>query len=185
MIVGILLLAAGSSPRFGSDKRFALLPNNKSIIDNTLQQISKTHLPVTVCLKPTDIGLQKSLTEKNISWTVNETASLGMGSSIAAGISSCMHWDATLIALADMPYVASNSYESIAAIASKENIIIPRYYNKRGNPVCFGSSFSSQLTELNGDKGGKDIVLSNQYAVIEVALADEGILKDIDKPSDL
>jgi molybdenum cofactor cytidylyltransferase len=185
MIVGILLLAAGSSTRFGSDKRFALLPNDKSIMDSTLQQISKTHLPVTVCLKPTDIDLQKNLSERNISWTVNKNASLGMGSSIAAGINSCMHWDATLIALADMPYLASNSYASIAAIASREKIIIPSYYNKRGNPVCFGSSFYSQLKKLNGDKGGKDIVLKNQHTVIEIALDDEEILKDIDKPSDL
>jgi molybdenum cofactor cytidylyltransferase len=185
MTVGILLLAAGSSTRFGSDKRLALLPNDKSIIDNTLHQISKTQLPVTVCLKPTDCGLQQQLTERGISWMINENASLGMGSSIAAGVHLCAQWDATIIALADMPYLSSNTYVSIAKVARRGAIIIPSYRHKKGNPVCFGSRFYSQLKELNGDKGGKDIVLTNQQSVIELELEDKGVLKDIDKPTDL
>jgi molybdenum cofactor cytidylyltransferase len=185
MSVGILLLAAGSSTRFGSDKRLALLANNKSVIDNTLEQISKTQLPVTVCLKPNDIALQQQLSHRKISWILNQNASVGMGSSIAAGIRLCKQWDATIIALADMPYLSSHTYASIAKVASSGKIIIPIHHKKKGNPVCFGSNFYSQLQELNGDKGGKDIVLKNPQAIIELELEDEGILKDIDKPADL
>jgi molybdenum cofactor cytidylyltransferase len=185
MTVGILLLAAGSSIRFGSDKRLALLPNKKSIIDNTLFQICKTQLPVTVCLKPSDIDLQQQLSQRGISWIVNKNACAGMGSSIAAGIRLCTQWDATIIALADMPYLSSQTYASIAKVASREKIIIPSYRNQRGNPVCFGSSFYSQLEKLDSDIGGKDIVLINPQSVIELELEDEGVLKDIDKPTDL
>ena len=185
MIVGILLLAAGSSTRFGSDKRLALLANNKSVIDNTLDQISRTQLPVTVCLKPNDIALQQQLSHREISWVLNENASVGMGSSIAAGIRLCPQWDATIIALADMPYLSSHTYLSITDVASKGKIIIPSYRNQKGNPVCFGSCFYSQLKKLNSDKGGKDIVLNNPQSVIELELEDEGVLKDIDRPTDL
>jgi|TARA_B110000902_G_scaffold262426_1_gene339283 molybdenum cofactor cytidylyltransferase len=185
MIVGVLLLAAGSAARFGSDKRVAVMSNNKSIIENTLATIEAIHLPLVVCLKKDDFQLQQQLTEKKIKWVVNENSDKGMGTSIAKGISLCRQWDAIMIVLADMPYVGSKTYRDIAATANRNSIVVPTYDTKKGNPVCFGSSFYQQLEQLNSDKGGKDVVFNNKYAVIEIALNDEGILKDIDKPEDL
>jgi molybdenum cofactor cytidylyltransferase len=185
MTVGVLLLAAGTAPRFGSDKRMAIMPNKKTIIENTLATIQTTQLPLIVCLKKDDLRLQQQLDGNRVKWVVNENSDNGMGSSIARGISICRDWNAVIIVLADMPYVESKTYRNIAAAANSDSIIVPTYDAKNGNPVCFGCSFYPQLEQLNDDKGGKDIILNNQHAVIEMALNDEGVLKDIDKPEDL
>jgi molybdenum cofactor cytidylyltransferase len=185
MTTGILLLAAGSSTRFGSDKRFALMANGNSVIDNTLSQIRTTKLPLMVCLKEADLYLQQLLDKNNIDWVINKNSDRGMGTSLATGINVCAHWQATIIALADMPFVTADSYSRIAKIADRGKIIIPTYHGNKGNPVCFGNEFYSQLQMLTTDKGAKEIVLDNFTAVTEIELADQGILQDIDQPSDL
>ena len=50
MTVGVLVLAAGSSRRFGADKRKAIFESGQTVIERTLANIAAAELPCRVCL---------------------------------------------------------------------------------------------------------------------------------------
>ena len=51
--------------------------------------------------------------------------------------------------------------------------------------MLFGRDFGAQLMALEGDRGGKEIVLSNPQSVIQVDVPDQGVLWDIDTPAQI
>ena len=66
MKVGILILAAGRSARFGSDKRVARLPDGQRIIDATVTNARASGLPLLVCLGMHDHQLAADLVAPGI-----------------------------------------------------------------------------------------------------------------------
>ena len=78
MAVGVLVLAAGRSRRFGSDKRQALLPGGKRVLDALLSQINESGLPVLICLDETDDDLAFELDGRNIPYHLCYRAGEGM-----------------------------------------------------------------------------------------------------------
>ena len=61
MRVGVLLLAAGLSRRYGADKRLATLHTGQTLLRTSLAQIAQTSLTVQVCLRPDDDDLHAEL----------------------------------------------------------------------------------------------------------------------------
>ncbi len=86
MTVGILLLAAGRSVRFGSDKRLALLPDGKTVFETTLGNIQASNLPVLVCLENDVDDAAKICDRMCANFIVCENANLGMGYTLAAAL---------------------------------------------------------------------------------------------------
>lgn len=198
MTAGVVLLAAGRSQRFGSDKRHALLPGQlpnqpmatTSVLFNTLQHIHATQLPCFVVLRPGDQKLSEQLEKMGIDWGICPDAHLGMGHSLAFGVRSTQHWDGWLIALADMPWVQPQTYQAIAARLNHANIVRPyilRPDSKKctGNPVAFSRPFAYQLMQCSGDQGARALLQQHQQLLDEIEVQDEGIIRDIDQPSDI
>jgi len=63
--------------------------------------------------------------------------------------------------------------------------VIPVNGGRRGNPVLFDRSVFQELEGISGDVGAKTVVKENAAKVLEVEVDDEGVLRDIDTPSDL
>ena len=51
--------------------------------------------------------------------------------------------------------------------------------------MLFGRRFWPELMQLQGENGAKALIATHAQQVIEVTLADRGILLDVDKPADL
>ena len=60
-MIGAIILAAGSSRRFGDDKRKARLPNGKMLIEESLDQVLPNFRQVILTLRSGDIELQNML----------------------------------------------------------------------------------------------------------------------------
>ncbi|WP_420589261.1 nucleotidyltransferase family protein [Bacterioplanoides sp.] len=194
MTVGVVLLAAGRSQRFGSDKRHAPFPEseqvNTSVFFSTLSQIRASKLPCFVVLRPGDQALGQQLDQLNIEWGICPDADQGMGHSLAFGVHSTQHWQGWLIALADMPWVLTTTYQTLANHLNGENIVRPCVTQsdateKPGNPVAFSQTFAFQLMQCSGDSGARHVVKANPDKVENLLLNDPGILRDIDQPADL
>ena len=186
MTVGLLVLAAGRSRRFGGDKRFALLNDGRALLHTTLNSAVASGLPVRVCLRDEEDEFSDQLLELGIDRIILcPRSDKGIGYSLANGVSHCYDWDGLLVVLGDMPFVESSTYSRLAAALSKNNICVPVYGDASGNPVAFGSNFFSSLEKLDDDFGAKDIVQSNRQAVIKISTPDKGILMDIDVPGDI
>ena len=180
--IGAIILAAGFSNRFGSSKLSAELANGKTVLQQTLAHIHYAGLPSIVITRP-ELAAILQLHKTEIA--TFDGAARGMSASLAFGVSKALEWDGCLVCLADMPFIESSTYRQIADRLTPATIVLPCYNTRPGNPVGFGRNFYAQLQALQGDTGGRSITESNQNAVVELAIDDPAILKDIDTPQDL
>lgn len=185
--VAALMLAAGYSRRFGTDKRRATLADGRSLLAASLALPCSMLEEVWLVLRPdesiTELGLPA-----NIKLVQHPLTAQGMGHSLAAGAERLLAEsgaEAVAIFLADMPAIRRDSLETLFAHASANAIVLPSYQGKRGHPVLFGRAFWPQLATLSGDAGAKPVLQQHPEAVRIVELNDPGVLQDIDTPADL
>ncbi|MCZ6711396.1 MAG: nucleotidyltransferase family protein [Gammaproteobacteria bacterium] len=189
---GAVLLAAGASRRFGSDKRSHVLASGDRLLHTTTEIYLKCFEQVVVVLRPDDSELRDALlgrfNEHAPSVVVATLAHLGMGHSLAAGIATVSDWDYAFVALGDMPFVAASTLARLKRAmrsAGIDAIVQPSYQGKPGHPVGFGNTHFSALQSLSGDTGARKVVKDLNDQVIDVPVSDRGVLHDVDKPTDL
>lgn len=181
-----LLLAAGSSRRFGSDKRQARLPCGRSVLQASLDTALRVFGEVHVVLRDTDdadaLGIAATVPVVR-----SPQADLGMGHSLASGIAALGDSDALAVAivLADMPWLRRETLLQLVAHAAPQRIVMPVYDGQQGHPVIIGRAFWPLLEGLTGDKGAKAMISTNAQACIRVQTDDPGVLLDADTPAAL
>jgi len=180
--IGAIVLAAGFSNRFGSSKLLAKLDNGKTVFQQTLEHV-KDAIPDVLIVSRIELTAENSFSDDKI--LLFDNAEQGMGSTLSFAAAHMPKWDACLVCLADMPFIKSDTYRSIAAQVNEDRIVIPSFQSKAGNPVAFGKNYFEQLKQLQGDSGGKAIIRDHQSAVVDLAVEDAGILQDVDTPIDL
>ena len=185
MAMGVLMLAAGSSRRFGSDKRMARLSTGTTLLQKSLDNARDSGLPVTVCLGPGDTKLAGELRTQGFEVHLCPNALQGMGATLADGIAHIQQWDCVLVALADMGWLTPETFRTVAEQCDQTSICVPVFEGQRGHPVGFGRAFFAQLRELHGDQGAKGIVEAHEGDVRELHLSDPGIIRDADTPDQL
>ena len=185
MTVGVLLLAAGSSRRFGSDKRLALLPDGRPLLLAAVDTVLRSHLPLLVCLRPGDDILRERLLAAGVAVLECQRASRGMGATLAEAVAQLTGWQGLLVALGDMPRIQPDTFRQVAAVLSDDVIVTPTFQGQSGHPVGFGRGFFPALARLDGDVGARDLVSGAGSARQWLPLADPGILRDVDFPLDL
>jgi molybdenum cofactor cytidylyltransferase len=89
-----------------------------------------------------------------------------------------------LVALADMPFIAPESYAAVlAALADGARIARPLFGGRPGHPVGFAAEYCDALLVLTGDEGGKAIIAGDPTALRGCPVDDPGVLHDIDRPA--
>jgi len=193
---GALILAAGSSRRFGADKRRHLIRTAEEqtsvpMLCVTARRYLTEFSNTTVVLRPGDETLTQLLRAElpQLQLVTAADAHLGMGHSLAAGITAIRHWRYVFIGLGDMPYVETatlrrlrNAMESALAGDSEGAIVQPVCNGQPGHPVGFSNDFFSLLESLQGDEGARSVVMPAGERLHRVQVSDEGVLVDIDRP---
>jgi molybdenum cofactor cytidylyltransferase len=182
---GILILAAGSSERFGSDKRTAMLTDGSTLLASSTRRALASTLPVLVCLRPGDEALADQLQSMGAQTLLCSQAREGMGATLACGVSHIEGWAGVLVALGDMPFIEPATYCKVAQALLPGAICQPIYAGTKGHPVGFAASYFSQLASLAGDRGARFLVQKNPEAVIRLPVDDPGIVRDVDNLADL
>ncbi|MEW6996419.1 NTP transferase domain-containing protein [Colwelliaceae bacterium BS250] len=189
-----LVLAAGFSHRYGSDKRFS--GKDSPLILQTLTKVLCHFDTVYLVHRFDDDDLINLLAGYNVTLIAAPDNEIGLGISIAAGSKHIANINdktndktakhpinSITIFLADMPFIGDDTIAKILKQADPDTIIRPLYNNKPGHPVCFGSSFIAALVELTGDNGAAAIIKANSNNIKYVEVSDIGIINDIDIPS--
>lgn len=178
--VGILL-AAGQSRRFGSNK--LLHPVNGTPMLFAAARKLVAVLPR--CLVVISHGLQDyrpQLQQLGLEVVVNQESELGMGSSIACGVAASADASGWLIALADMPYIHEDTVRSVARrLQAGAAIVAPRFAGQRGHPVAFSRDFKEELLVLDNDAGARSILECHHDSLVVIETDDEGVVVDIDR----
>ena len=182
-MIPAILLAAGESNRMGQPKQ--LMPFGRgTILERTIDNLLDSAVSETiVVLGYRGEEVRKTIAGKPVKIAINPDYKQGMSTSIIAGLKQIdKRARAVLIALGDQPFVDSQTITSLveAFIANKKGIIIPVYQGRRGNPAIFAIKYKSELLNLKGDVGGREIIKRHPDDVLEVAVNCEGVLLDID-----
>ena len=186
-----ILLAAGSSKRFGSNKLLQALPAGAPEAGTPIGLAAAKHLldalPESIAVvRPRAQKLGKLLRDAGCNTVVCKNAGEGMGTSLAAGVRAAAEADGWVVALADMPFLRPETIRVIAkALSEGAAIAAPSYRGERGHPVGFARRFLEELSSLHGDSGARTLLDQHPDWVTAHEVEDPGVLRDIDRPSDL
>jgi molybdenum cofactor cytidylyltransferase len=182
--IGAVVMAAGSSIRFGSDKRL-YDDGNGPLLQQTLSHVLALNLPVFVVLRTQD---QRAVDELLGRHTGNPAlacyfvshAERGIGHSLAAFFRRPPAWDGAMIFLADMPWIRTDTSQRLLKHFDGEKIIAPQIAGQRGHPVLFPSQMFAELAQLRGDRGANALLQSSHRLVLAIAVEDQGVMLDVD-----
>lgn len=181
----VVILAAGTSSRLGSDK-LSLPLGNKSILEHTMHKFFLDAIDdvviVTGKFKP---EFQKQKTAPKIKYVDNPDYEAGMSSSVKKGLECIsLSTDAVFITPADIPLFDVNTVREMIGAFSQKTIIIPTYHGKKGHPVLLDKFFSEQCMNEHSEKVLYDVIKKNSVSVKFLPVEDEGVLLDLDTKED-
>ena len=184
-IVGILL-AAGSGSRFGSNKLLHALPHGVSMSVQAARNLKSVLPRVIAVLRPGADETARVLAEAGCEVLFCRNAAEGMGASLACAAKATPEADGWLVALADMPFVRPTSIAAVRdALATGAELAAPYFRARRGHPVGIGKRFRGHLEAASGDEGARKLLIEQEKWLVKVPVGDPGVVRDIDRPSDL
>ena len=186
MPVAALILAAGASRRFGSDKRLHQM-GGKPLLAHTIARYREVFERVGVTLRPHEEDVERLITMAGALPITAADAHLGQGRSLAQGVASLADADGLVIGLGDMPFVRAETLSAIAKTLAKStaHAIRPRCNGRHGNPIAFAPAMFGALTRVTGDQGARDLLRSRREVVEFMDVTDTGVLRDVDRAEDL
>jgi molybdenum cofactor cytidylyltransferase len=183
-----VLLAAGFGSRFDPqgqhNKLLARMPDGTPVAHESARRLLQVVTRVVAVVRPGSDALARLLNDAGCDVVFAAGATRGMGASLAAGIDASDDAAGWIVALADMPRIATTTIEAVArAVDDGASLVAPFYGGQRGHPVGFGIEHRDALLALDGDSGAKSLLMSQRVTRVDVL--DAGILRDVDTPEDL
>jgi len=192
-LISAIVLAAGSSERFGSENKLLALVDGKTVIRRCVQAVARAGVDEIVVVT----GYERGAIEKEIKahtesdgtckilFAHNRRFSKGMGGSISIGVrKASSKADGYLIVPGDMAWLSEGALRRVIQAVFPGSIVTCVSEKRRSSPTLFSSRFRNDLLSLSGDEGAKSLLFAYEKLVIEVPVPD-GELQDVDEPSDL
>jgi molybdenum cofactor cytidylyltransferase len=185
MRVAAILLAAGSSTRFGGQK--LLVPwRGRPLYEHALDALisSPSVAETIVVVQPGFVAPPRP----RCRFVENPEHEEGMGASLRTGVRAAAgDADAYLAALADMPRITPGLIAALVARYPQAGrpVIVPVCRGRRGHPVIIGAGLRGALLALTGDVGARELIHAHPEWVATFETEDESVLFDVDWPADL
>lgn len=181
-----LLLAAGTSSRFGEQNKLLVEISGKPIVQHAAESLVAAGVdPIVAVVGHEADAVSMALQETEIEIVENSAFRTGQASSVRVGIAAIDdRSEAVVIGLGDMPKVTVDTIHTLcrAYHAGKGNALAAAFDGQRGNPVLFGKQWFHALRTVEGDVGGRSILRAHGSLV---ETGDPGVITDVDHPDDL
>lgn len=197
MKIVMIMLAAGNSRRFGANKLLYEvdgMPMYKHVLGQLIQVKSRLeelnriytgNLPDIKCkiavVTQYDI-IAETVGEYGIQVLYNPHPEMGISSSLKIGLSTNLDADAVLFTVSDQPWLTCDTICKLIQtfLDSGKEIACISCQGKMGNPCIFRKKYYEDLLSLEGDKGGKRVIMKHLEDTCIYEVNDARELEDID-----
>ena len=184
-----VIQAAGKGSRFHSDQ-YKLLASVDGVpmILRTLEPVLHAGFDeIVVVIGCHAAEMRDILADLPVRIVENKDWEKGQSTSLSAGVRAVRDSsDRACLLLGDQPFLRSDTIRALLkeSVSHPEEIIVPFFQEKRGNPIVVPEVYYERLLALTeGDVGGKQLLKAVGYRVLPVD--DPGILRDIDTVGEL
>jgi molybdenum cofactor cytidylyltransferase len=189
--IAAIILAAGSSRRFGSDNKLLAVIEGEPLLRRVVTRFLQSKAGQVLVVTGHQSGLiEAALTGLNVRFVHNDKHLQGMGHTVATGVQAL---DAAvrcaLITPGDLPGLTTHLIDrliSVSAIAGHDRIVHPVLPSgEQRNPVLWPRRFFGELGALTGDSGARGLIQRHKGDVMAVTVDATEAFTDIDRPEDL
>ena len=188
-MIHVICLAAGSGSRFGSNKLMAEL-DGKPVCAHVMELLKKLEgSPCSVRVVTRYPQVAELAGEYGLTVVDSPLSHLGVSYTIKAAIRSLGELtpeDGLMFVLADQPYLTEQTLRSMLNAAEQGCLGATAVcHGTPGSPTLFRAALVPELLELEGDRGGRQVLNRHIGEVAAVEVQSPRELRDIDRPEDL
>ena len=182
MRIGAVILAAGASSRFGSNKLLADF-GGRPVICRALEAVC-TILPERAVVVTGNADIAALADAYGFEVVENCAPEEGMSRSIRLGVSALGDMDAVLLLVGDQPKLKGSSLRKLCTAFAAEGKGMACLCDEThsGNPAVFSAKYYAQLLTLSGDCGAKAILRTHAQDLVFVDCEEADELCDCDEP---
>lgn len=182
----VLVLAAGASTRLGQPKQLVRIGGRPVLHGVVSRAAAIGDHAVTVVIGAHAADLTRLLAQTPASVVVNRHWQEGMASSIRCGLAAVpVSAESVLILLGDQVAVTTDDLKRLVnACQGQEGMIVAASYDQRvGVPAIFPRECFSELAQLRGDVGARQLLERHSHRLVRVPMPNAAV--DLDTPEDL
>jgi molybdenum cofactor cytidylyltransferase len=188
--VAALVLAAGRSTRMGAVNKMLAEIGGKPLVRIAAEQAVASHAQLVIVVTGHEREkVEAALKGLSVRFVHNPDYAEGLGTSLKAGIAAVPgEADGVIVCLGDMPQVDAALINRLIAAFDPERgalVVVPSIDGRRGNPVVWSCRFFHDLMAIQGDVGARHLIGNYAEAVVEVPVAGDAALTDVDTPESL
>ena len=185
MKLGVVVLGAGKSVRFGSNKLLADFegqPMVCRVMEAAARLDALRFAAVVSCDKVAALA-----GSHGYDVICNDAPELGQATSIVLGTKGMTDMDAVLFLAGDQPLITAESLQLLAREfeRSGKGIACLADETHKGNPAVFAARYFEKLLSLHGDRGAKGILRAHEDDLLVVRCLHANELCDADTPQAL
>jgi molybdenum cofactor cytidylyltransferase len=177
-----LVLAAGASTRLGRPKQLVRM-GGETLLDRAVRVAGEAGLePVVVVLGASAQGITQECDLRRAWVVVHAGWAEGMGSSTRAGMELVQGFpevDGAVVMTCDMPGVTAEHLRELAG--DPEEVMASGYAGRRGVPAYFPRVAFSELLDLRGDAGAREMLRAARVVELVGGEMDVDTVADVER----
>ena len=182
-IIKKIILAAGSSKRYGKTNKLLQIFQDKPIIKHVIDVLLEENDPNDLLVV---VGHEKSkiinlINSPNIKIVNNIDYQKGIGTSISCAMRHLEDYiQGVMIIPADMPFISKvdlRNLENKFIELNSTKVVFPKHESNLGNPVILPKSYFDILKNLSADEGARSKIKNKDYVTVNAGI---GTTLDID-----
>lgn len=185
-VVGVVL-AGGTSSRFGEANKLLAKLDGEPLVRRAVRTLTDADLDeVVVVLGHEADAVEDALVGFDVRTVRNPDYAAGLSTTVRRGVRAVGGADAAVFLPGDLPDVDAETVRRLVGAyrAGVASALAAAYDGRRGNPVLFDRVYFDALCRLDGDVGGRSVLLESDDAAL-VETGDAGVVRDVDTRADV
>ena len=187
--LALIMLAAGNSRRFGSNKllyeidgkpMYRHILEKLTVVAEKTEKQSSSYKEITVVTQYDEIEQEARKSGAHV--YRNPHPDEGISSSLRIGLKANLDMDACLFTVSDQPWLTAETIFRLIELqeTTGKGIACVSWDGKLGNPCIFTRKYYEELLSITGDRGGKSVITAHRDDTAVLKVKDEKELTDMD-----